>query len=125
MEVLVDSSVWIDYFRSGKRTTRVDQLLDENLVVTNDLVLAELVPYLMLKNQTRVIALLREIRRLPMAIDWDAVIGMQVQCLRKGNNGIGIPDLLIAQNAKANGCAIYTLDKHFNLLASVVNISLY
>ena len=45
--------------------------------------------------------------------------------LKKGSNGTGIPDLIIAQNAKTFGCAIYTLDKHFRLLSSILKISLY
>lgn len=125
MEVLVDSSVWIDYFRSGARTTALDKLLDDNLAVTNDLVLAELVPYLRVKKQAGVINLLQQIRRLPLQIDWEEIIDLQVLCLKRGSNGIGIPDLIIAQNAKAFGCAIYSLDKHFTLLASVLKLRLY
>ncbi len=41
MSVLVDSSVWIEYFRGGTQTT-IDSLIDENLVVVNDLILSEL-----------------------------------------------------------------------------------
>jgi predicted nucleic acid-binding protein len=125
MDVLVDSSVWIDYFRSGKHSASLDKLLDDNLVVINDLILAELVPYLRLKKQVAVIDLLQQIRRLPLQIDWDEIIAKQVLCLKKGSNGIGIPDLIIALNAKECGCAIYSLDKHFTLLADVLKFRLY
>jgi predicted nucleic acid-binding protein len=125
MEVLVDSSVWIDYFKAGTCVTALEKLLDDNLLVTNALILAELVPYLRLKKQSAVINLLQEIRRLPLLIDWDEITELQVLCLRKGSNGIGIPDLIIAQNAKACDCAIFTLDKHFSLLSSVLKITLY
>ena len=44
MSVLVDTSVWVNYFRSGKDSGKLDFLIDENLIVINDLILAELVP---------------------------------------------------------------------------------
>lgn len=51
MSVLVDTSVWIEYFRSGNNFEKLDFLIDENLVVTNDLILAELIPFLKIRNQ--------------------------------------------------------------------------
>ena len=43
MSVLVDTSIWIDYFRGGSNSAQVDFLIDENLLVTNDLILTELI----------------------------------------------------------------------------------
>ncbi|MBX3615779.1 PIN domain-containing protein [Nitrosomonas sp.] len=125
MAVLVDTSVWIDYFRSGQQSAELSYLIDENAIVTNDLILAELIPFLKLKHQTRVIELLCEIKRLPLQIDWGDIIESQWQCLKAGSNGIGIPDLIIAQNAKANHCEVFSLDKHFQMLAQAINIKLY
>lgn len=41
--ILVDSSVWIDYFRgvASSETDRLDRLLDEELVAIGDLILTE------------------------------------------------------------------------------------
>jgi len=125
MDVLVDTSVWIDYFRGGNNSSELERLIDENTVVINDIILAELIPYLKIKRQLKVIKLLQEIKRLPMLIDWEALIDNQVKCLKGGANGIGIPDLVIAQNAKMNNCMIFSLDKHFRLLNRFVNIKLY
>lgn len=66
MEVLVDTSVWIDYFRIGSRSTELEDLIDENIIVINDLILAELIPFLKLKRQAKVVNLLNEIKRLPL-----------------------------------------------------------
>jgi len=55
MPVLVDTSVWIEYFRSGKNSAKLDFLIDENLIVMNDLILAELVPFLRVRNQNKII----------------------------------------------------------------------
>ncbi len=45
MSVLVDTSIWIEYFRNGNNFEKLDCLIDENQVVTNDLILAELTPF--------------------------------------------------------------------------------
>ncbi len=125
MGVLVDTSIWIDYFKGGDDSTDLSALIDENIIVTNDIILAELVPYLRIKKQVAVVKLLQEINRLPMQINWDEIVEFQVRCLKAGANGVGIPDLIIAQNAKANNCKIYSLDKHFRLLKQVIKVKLY
>ncbi len=125
MDVLVDTSIWIDYFRSGDNSKDLDYLIDENIVAINDIILAELIPYLKIKKQTKVIKLLHEINRFPLNINWDEIVNFQVKCLKDGANGVGIPDLIIAQNAKQNGCKIYSLDKHFKFLNQVLKIKLY
>jgi predicted nucleic acid-binding protein len=125
MEVLVDTSIWIDYFRGGDNASDLDFLIDEDLVVTNKIILAELLPFLEIKKQTKVIKLLLEIKPLPLDIHWDEIIESQVKCLKAGANGIGIPDLIIAQNAKQNNCNVYSLDKHFRLLKQVLKVKLH
>ena len=125
MGILVDSSVWIDFFKGGQNSSDLDVLIDENLVVINDLILTELIPYLRIKKQLTVIKLLQEISRIPLLINWDEIIEFQVKCLKIGANGIGIPDLIIAQNAKGNNCNIYSLDRHFRLLKQVMKVNLY
>ncbi len=106
MSVLVDTSVWIEYFRSGNSLEKLDLIIDENLVVTNDLIFAELIPFLKIRKQTNLIELLNNINKLQLHIKWDEIIDYQVQCLKKGINGVSIPDLIIAQNAKQNDCEI-------------------
>ncbi len=125
MEVLVDTSIWIDYFRGGDSSKEMDFLIDENLIVTNEIILAELVPYLKMKKQMKVVNLLHEVNLLSLDIHWEEIIEFQVKCLKAGANGVGIPDLIIAQNAKQNGCKIYSMDKHFRLLHQVLKVKLY
>ncbi len=125
MEILVDTSIWIDYFRGADNSSSMDALLDENILVTNEIILAELIPYLKIRKQAEIIKLLYEINQIPLRIDWEEIIGFQVKCLKSGANGVGIPDLIIAQNAKENNCKIYSLDKHFQLLNKVLKVKLY
>ena len=42
MYVLVDTSIWADYFKSGSNSTKLDDLLEDNSVFINDIILAEL-----------------------------------------------------------------------------------
>ena len=125
MSILIDTSAWIEYFRSGSNSEKIDFLIDENLVITNDIILAELIPFLKVRKHHKLVRLLYNINKLEMAINWKQVIEYQTQCLKSGLNGVGIPDLLIAQNAKQNNSQIYSLDNHFNLLEPIINIQLF
>lgn len=124
MPVLVDTSIWIDYFRGGNESIQMDFLIDENLLVTNDLILTELIPFLQVRNETKLINLLHNINRLDLSINWNEIIDYQYKCLSNGLNGVGIPDLIIAQNANQNGCKIYTLDSHFDLMKNILPLEI-
>jgi len=124
MSVLVDTSVWVEYFRSGNNSEKLDFLIDENLIVTNDLILAELIPFLKVRNQRKLIKLLLNINRFDLSINWNQIIEYQYKCLKNGLNGIGIPDLIIAQNAKQNHCVVYSLENHFCLMKDILNFKI-
>lgn len=125
MSVLVDSSVWIDFFRGDSNSDIVDHLIDDNLISTNDLILTELIPPLHVRKQKRLIALLREVKRFLIEVDWDEIVQMQILCLKKGINGIGIPDLIIAQNVIQNDLQLLTNDKHFAVMSKHIPLPLY
>lgn len=124
MSVLVDTSIWIAYFRSGNNSEKLDFLIDENLIVINDLILAELVPFLEVRHQRNLVDLLDHINKIALAIDWQQIIKFQIKCLKNGLNGIGIPDLILVQNAKQNGCEIYSGDNHFRLMKDILQFRL-
>ena len=125
MSILVDSSVWIDYFRDMGQSDALELLIEENLVVTNELILAELIPPLNLRKEHVLTSLLREIKRQPMFVDWNEIIKIQTECLRNGINGIGIPDLIIVQNATQGGLKLLSNDNHFALIAQCTSLELY
>ena len=124
MSVLVDTSIWIEYFRTGNNSEKLDFLIDENLIVINDLILAELIPSLRVRNQRKIVKLLYNINKIELSINWDQIIEFQFKCLKNGLNGIGIPDLIVAQNAKQNRCEIYSLDSHFILMKDILELQL-
>ena len=125
MSILIDTSIWINYFRGTGDNEIVDLLIEEDLVVTNDLILTELLPPLHINNQNPIIKLLNEVKKYPIFINWENIKQMQIACLRNGFNGIGIPDLVIAQNATQNHLSLFSSDKHFNLISKLIPLSLY
>ena len=125
MKVLVDSSVWIAYFKGVGDLQEADWLIEEGLIVTNDLILAELVPPLTVRGERKLIAALRAVERIPLDPDWEGIVQMQITCIRHGINKVGIPDLLIAQHAIQHGLAIFSLDRHFSLLSKHIPVTLH
>lgn len=123
MKILVDTSVWVDYFRSGKNSTQLDLYIDQNIICVNDLILAELIPYLKIKKQKRLIKLLYEITNIQLNINWQKIIEYQTVCVQNGINKTGIPDLLILDNIIQNDLVLYTLDKHFTLIRKYINFN--
>jgi predicted nucleic acid-binding protein len=124
MSVLVDTSLWIEYFRSGNNFEKLDLLIDKNLIVTNDLILSELIPSLRIRRQGKIVNLLFQIQKLELSIDWNQIIEFQFKCLKSGLNEIGIPDLIVAQNAIQNHCEIYSRDNHFGRMKNILGLQL-
>ena len=124
MKILVDSSIWIDYFGSGENSATLDKYIDQNLIYINDLILAELIPFLKIKKQFDIIELLYEVESVSLDINWQKLIDYQTLCLSNGINKVGIPDLIILDNIIQNDLTLYTLDKHFRLLNHHINFEL-
>jgi predicted nucleic acid-binding protein len=125
MSVLVDTSVWVEYLRGSSALEEIDFLIDESLLITNELIQAELLPPLLARGQDELVRLLREIPVCPLQVDWEDIVTLQVTCLRNGINKVGIPDLVIAQNAIRNGLRVFSVDKHFLLLHEAIRLDLY
>ena len=49
MKLLVDTSIWIAFFSKGEHSILEDYIM-ENIVVTNDVILVELIPFLLHAN---------------------------------------------------------------------------
>ncbi|MBN2107630.1 MAG: PIN domain-containing protein [Deltaproteobacteria bacterium] len=122
--VLVDSSVWIDYFSSGRNSEALSGLISHNRICINDIILAELIPSLMIKKENDIIALLHVIEKVKFDIDWSSIIDMQTANLKNGINRVGIADLLVLQNALQNDLVVYSLDKHFRLMQKLFKFNM-
>ena len=127
--VLVDTSVWISYFRGVPEELKIadglDYLLSGDEVFINEIVLSELIPAMTVRRETKVIELIKAIRCLPTAIDWEDIRRMQIVCLKNGINKVGLPDLIIAQQAIRNGIPLFSLDKHFRLMVKHLGLKLW
>ena len=123
--VLVDSSVWIDFFRGGNSSQKLSELINANLVCTNELILTELIPYILHKGQSEVVESLLVIENIELNISWEAIRALQLNNLKNGLNNMGIPDLIIAQQSMEKNLELFTLDKHFVKIAELVEIKLF
>jgi predicted nucleic acid-binding protein len=115
--ILVDSSVWIEYFRGKKEAAVLDELIDRNQLCVNNLILSELIPFLKIKKEHSLIKILMAIKNMAIKIDWEEIIDFQEINLKNGLNKIGIADLIIVQNVRDNDLHLYSLDKHFELMS--------
>ncbi len=123
--VLIDSSVWIEFFRGAPKAHFLKQLIELNSICVNNLILSELLPSILLKKEFALKGLLETVTNIPLKIDWDEIISMQILNLKKGINKVGIADLIIAQNVKQEKITLCSFDRHFDLMAKVHHFKLY
>ena len=124
-EILIDTSIWIDYFRGKPVADHLSDLIDQNRIAVNDLILAELIPSINQRKERQLKDLLLSIRNVALSIDWPRIIEMQTRNLKSGHNGIGIPDLIIAQNAIGNRLVLFENDKHFLPMTELFGLQLF
>jgi predicted nucleic acid-binding protein len=124
-QILVDSSVWIGYFRGIEESTKLNILIDSNVIATNELILSEIIPALVMRKENELIKLLSSIEKMKLDIDWVGIRQMQVINLKNGLNRVGIPDLIIAQNAIQSRAELFSFDKHFELMKKGIGLKTY
>lgn len=122
-KVLIDSSVWIEYFKTGG-IEKLDRLIEEDLACINELILTELAPALMLKKETDILEGLQAVSMIPLNIDWEIVRDYQLMNLKNGINKVGIPDLIILQQVIDEKITLFSFDKHFKLMQSQLTFDL-
>jgi predicted nucleic acid-binding protein len=122
--ILVDTSIWIEYFKGNEETKYIDSWIETNQICINDLILAELVPSLKVRKEYELIDLLESLVIMPIEINWKEIIEYQEINLKNGINRVGIPDLIITQNVIQNNVFLCTLDKHFELMSANVPLKL-
>ncbi len=122
--VLVDTSIWIDFFRGNQAATPLFELIENNRIITNDLILAELIPSINRRKEEKLRDLLRSVQKIELSINWPEIINMQTTNLQSGNNNIGIPDIIIAQNALHNDLILFENDKHFRPMKDLFGLEL-
>ena len=117
MTVLVDTSIWIEYFNGKSESLdKVDYLLENNYAAINGVILTELLPTIIRKRQTDLSFLLQQIKRVDVAFRWETLVQYQVKNYERGINSVGISDLIILNDTLENDIPILVRDKHFDLM---------
>ena len=123
--ILVDTSVWIDYFRNGSTADALDKLIESDMICINDVILSELLPSINQRHEEELKELLLSFPKLQMKIDWNEIVFMQTENLRNGINKVGLPDLMIAQNTIQNKVKLFSCDRHFQLIKNLFPLQLF
>ena len=126
--VLIDSSVWIDFFNKPDSVTanEVRGLLRNGLVVTNKIIIAEVLSGAMNRKEYNILK--QHFGTLDIYPiddnDFDQIIELNYLSIRKGYK-MPITDWIIAINANKNDSAIFSFDKHFKSIKKFIDIMLY
>jgi predicted nucleic acid-binding protein len=121
--VLVDSSVWIAYFRSGG-LEKLDRLIQEDLACINQLIFTELAPVLMQRKENEILAGLQALEMVPLKIDWEIIREYQLMNLENGIIKVGIPDMIILQQVIDLKLSLFSFDNHFRLMRNHLTFDL-
>ena len=97
----------------------------DNAICTNDIILTELLPSIIFKKEHNLAELLKEIKKYELIIDWEEIRSIQLLNIKKGNNQIGISDIIIAQNCIQNDLRIIANDRHFLAMSKYVPVKIY
>ena len=125
MNNLVDSSAWIEYFKGNRKYLFINDLIDSNAICTNDIILTELLPSIIHKKEHKLAELLNCVRKYTLIIDWQKIRNIQLLNIKRGNNDIGISDIIVAQNCMQNELTIIAHDKHFGAMAKYIPLKIY
>jgi len=125
--VLIDTSVWIDYFRERDKRLceKVDELLSLSEVFVPKVVIAELTQGAVSEKE---IAVIEEFVEAFNVIDqeestWAKAGRLSFSMKRKGIT-VNLVDCYIAVMAHENNCRIFSLDTHFKDIKKFLNIEL-
>ncbi len=106
---LVDTSVWVDFFRRTTRAGTLEDLLEANEVLLHPWVLGELILGGLGARREAVVADLRRLSTAPCVPDdevLELVMGRQLS-----GRGIGWVDVHLLASALVTGCSLWTFDR--------------
>lgn len=126
-KVLVDTSVWVSYFRGGSPaiSDKVDGLISSADVCVPKIVLAELVQGAKSRKEVSTINdFLDAFTILDQGPETWLKAGRLSRELKERGKTIPLLDCYIAVIAQENTCAIFTLDDHFKEIQKVMPFTL-
>lgn len=126
--VLVDTSVWIDYFlqRNSRLEKTMDLLLENSQVATAAIILAELTCGA--KTEQEIRKLKEHLRPLQWIqssdAHWQRAGELSFRLRQKGKT-VNLSDCYIASLAHTGQATIFSLDKHFAWIAEIEGDELF
>ncbi len=120
-KLLVDTSIWIEYFKGDKGVHKIIHDNENYKVFITGPVIAELILGMKTQNEKENFAMcINALPKLQITDnDWiDA--GNIGNTLRKTGVTVPLPDLIIFSIAKGNECTLFTLDKHFKIIKDTI-----
>jgi predicted nucleic acid-binding protein len=126
VDVLVDTSAWVDFFRQGAGPVAdaVDSLLDEDRVILCGVVEMELLQGVRDRDAARLLKLLGALRFVEATRDDYRAAGERLAALRRRGVTIPATDALIAAVCERAKLALLTTDRHFEHLSGVERLTL-
>jgi predicted nucleic acid-binding protein len=123
--LVVDTSVWVDFFR-GVPLAPLEDALHDGLVVLAPLVAAELLSAPLSKTERRsLVAFVHDLPLHPTPLDhWLAVGALRAQSSKKGL-AVSTPDAHVAECAIEAGAVLWSTDAIFRKLAKVSSLRLF
>lgn len=116
--ILVDTSVWIEHFRSSSRPLR--RLLEEEQVLTHPFVLGEIACG-NLANRSTIIRLMQALPRAAVADHDETLYFIEQQSLM--GRGIGLVDVHLLASCLMQPCLLWTADKRLRAVADELRIA--
>jgi predicted nucleic acid-binding protein len=124
---LIDTSVWIDYFKGQDQLflEKVDEILTYHSVYVPAVVIAELIQGAKSEKEISVIeSFIDAFTIIDQTENTWLKAGRLSFSLKKRGLTVNLVDCYIAVLAVDNDCAIFSLDEHFKLIGKVIKIAL-
>ncbi|MDP1809129.1 MAG: PIN domain-containing protein [Actinomycetota bacterium] len=125
--ILIDTSVWIEYFRKKNPVfNQINELAENQQLASLKLIMAELIQGARSQSEVEVINDLAEVATiLSEPPDAWRKAGTLSFDLRRDGKTVGLADCYIAVVAQAYGSPLYSFDKHFEIISESIDILLY
>jgi hypothetical protein len=126
-KILIDTSIWIDYFqnRSSLISEKVDKFLSGNEVYVPKIVIAELIQGAKSEKEISIIEdFLDAFHIVDQKEDTWLKAGRLSYDLKKKGKTINLFDCYITAIAQEHECKIFSLNRHFKEIQSIADISL-
>ena len=125
--ILIDTSVWIEYFRSKSSSVaqKVDRILEEDEIYVPKLIIAELMQGSRSKKELSIIEDFFDAFHIidQKEDSWIKAGSLSYKLKKKGKN-INLFDCYIAVIAQEYGCIIFSLNRHFKEMQSLIDVSM-